>query len=234
MNKIMILCALTAALSGCGGGAADAGPASTSVPASASAPPPAAAPAGPPAPAAAPPAAPAAPAAPASSLTRYLGTWVGECQGKSTETIVISLATDGSPHTSTLDEYYEGAACTGAVLGTVRTSQDFISTYTGSVDTVVALTRAPSTPVNVQVDRFTTTIAPYVEIRTGPWVAKTDANGQTSQCLQGSQGSTCYSSDSATGGYSFDVGLYLNGNELYILNVKNDVFSLDAHYTRKP
>ncbi len=230
MNKIMILCVLMAALSGCGGGAADAGPAASSAPAAAS--PPLAASADPSAPVAAGPVRPASsagPQAPVSSLTRYLGTWVGECQVNSTETIMISLATDGSPHTSTLEQYYEGSACTGAVIGTVRRSQDFISVYTGSVDTFVGLTLVPSPPVNVHVDRFTTTIAPYVEIRTGPWVVKTDANGQTSRCLQGGEASFCYSADSSTGGYSFDEGLYLNGSDLYILNVKNDVFSLDAH-----
>lgn len=193
MKKMFVVCVIPPLFAGCGGGGGTADTVSPSqAPATSS----------------------QTTAAPASSMAPYVGTWVGDCQSRSRETIVSTVALDGTLITSAVLNYYANADCSGTIVGTDTYSENFISTYLNTVDATVSLSLSGATPaVSFKADRYTQTIAAHLVTRTG--------TGETGAGTQ-------------QAAHTFNGAAYIAGNDMYILEAQGDSLKFDSHYARKP
>jgi hypothetical protein len=170
----------------------------------------------------------AGPAAPAA-LAPYVGTWVSDCWGHQQETIVVSVALDGSVVASTEMNWYPTTGCAGSIVATEKMTANFTVTHNGAVDAVFAL--CPCTPPkSVKVDRVTWTVPAFTRTVTGSGVSPTAA-GEVRIAFDNDESALAAAGPQP--GYAKDAGLHTEANELFILSADGDTFKVDYHYKKK-
>lgn len=167
-------------------------------------------------------------------MAAYLGTWVGDCQTHSQETIVSTVGPDGALITSAVSIYFANADCSGSIVGTETLSENLISTYLNTVDATVSLSLSGATPpASFKADRYTETIAAHVVNRTGTWATRTTNDG-TFTCMDFTDNSSiCSVVATEQLAYTFNGAAYISGNDMYIMEAKGDSLRFESHYSRK-
>jgi hypothetical protein len=171
----------------------------------------------------------AGPAAPAA-LAPYIGTWVSDCYGHKRETIVVSVAADGSVLAASEMNWFPTAGCAGSIVATQKMNQNFTVTYGSPVSAVFVLCPCKD-PTSVKVDRVTWTVPAFTFSVTGSGVTPAPPDDVS---IAFDNAETERANVGPRPGYSKDGGLHTEGNEMYILLPDGDTFKVDAHYTKKP
>ncbi|HEU0367775.1 MAG TPA: hypothetical protein VFR42_01110, partial [Candidatus Acidoferrum sp.] len=85
-------------------------------------------------------------------LASYIGSYSCECAGHElySATIVLTPGTTDSVNFTTQSDYYSGANCSGAILGTLTESGTFTAKYVATVSSsVIFTTGTAAIPANV-------------------------------------------------------------------------------------
>lgn len=165
-----------------------------------------------------------------TALAPYVGTWVSDCWGHQQETIVVSVALDGSIVATTEMNWYPTSGCAGSIVATEKMNAGFTITHNGSVDAVFALC-ACDPPKSVQVDRVTWTVPAFTRTVTGSGVSPAAA-GEVRIAFDNNESASVTAGPQP--GYSKEAGLHTEGKELFILSAVGDTFKVDYHYKKKP
>ncbi|WP_317205715.1 hypothetical protein [Janthinobacterium sp.] len=206
MKILIALCATSALLAGCGGGG-DSSPEAAPAP---------------------------------SPLAAYAGVWQSDCDHRGHETLTFTPGANGtSLEVSSKSEYFSGVDCTGNVLLTMTSSANSMASYTGTVDASVQLS-ADSTPSAIKVDKVSTSSPALTLQGTGPAVVYSIKDGMRQWCFDAGNGSTVCSMDNGAPPESgihpaatVAGGLYLRGNQLFLLKASGSSFVIDLMYTKK-
>jgi hypothetical protein len=202
MKKMISLCAVSAAFAGCGGGG------------SAGAPP-----------------TPPVPVPVTLAQAAYVGTWVSDCWGHNQETIVVSMAPNGSLTASSEINWFARVGCAGPSIATEKMNANFSVTYTDTVDATFPLGPGVGA-TTVKVDRVTWTVPAFSRSVTGSGATPTASPDLI--CIAITDAETPRVSVGSQPGYSKNAGLHTAGNEMFILSADGNTYKVDVHYTKKP
>lgn len=177
-------------------------------------------------------ASPAAPSAPVA-LAAYAGTWLADCKSHEQETLVVSVAPDGSATASFGSNFFALTGCTGPIVGTAMDGVYSVH-YTDTVDATFSLkSGVPATLVKVA--RVTMSAPSYTAQFTGSGVTSEAAAGgfPPMTCIAfNDTEKRCFSvpvePSSSTNG-----GMHIDGNEMFVLSPDGAAYKVDFHYTRK-
>jgi hypothetical protein len=175
----------------------------------------------------------AMPAVAARKLDAYIGTWAADCSNHEIEYATITRLADDMVKVSSKVDYYDGADCTGSIVGTQTDTGDFPAQYAGTADATVALPPS-TTAATVKADRVTMTVPAYSLTVAGPGVTSVTKDGAPEWCMDfGNGDSTCVHNDGVHEGTTSNGALYVQDNQMYVLSANGSGFTVDQRMTRK-
>jgi hypothetical protein len=174
-------------------------------------------------------------ASPATPLAAYIGTWATACSFHAIDTIAITRA-PGSGEAISMTyktDYYSGANCTGAILGTWTRSASATAAYDGTVDASVVFTQGVAA-LPARVDKVTTTLPAHTWLVTGPGVVYSVVNGYAQWCIAYANGDGACLADPGTvsAGIALPAGLTIQHKVLYELSSVASVYQVLKGYQR--
>lgn len=175
------------------------------------------------------------PATTASKMAPYVGTWVGECDGRELPYLTIGEKA-GVQDTATYtgkSEFYSQAGCTGTVVATATYSANFSATYNSSTNANLVIPPATAA-VTAKIDHVTLAAPAYSYALTGPGVTRPVTNGQAEWCIAFGDGtSTCFRDEPVPAGPSYGQSVHLNGSKMYIVLSGVAGYGVSEVWTRK-
>lgn len=174
-----------------------------------------------------------APAGPV--LASYVGTWQADCDDHERERAVITLSPsgNGSIDIASSSDYYSGRDCTGALLATQSLNVKINASPNGTVDTSVKLS-ANAAASTITINKVNSTLPQYQLTVTGPGVKYVTIAKQQQWCIDfGNNTSTCIYDQGTQKAETNNGGLYLRGNELFVLSPGQTGFAVDTRYVRQ-
>lgn len=155
-----------------------------------------------------------------NALAKYVGSYESACMfasGHGKDLTTITQNGNGSLSLITKTTYYDGAQCTGAVVG-INTSATFTITFQAtSVEVVTGISGA------ISLDKIAASAPTVTTTFTGPNVV--------GNCVTYQNGKTCLDSLVRVGG-SANGGLYLEGSKVYTLVVGGVGYKVDSVMTK--
>ncbi len=168
-------------------------------------------------------------------LSGYGGAWEGACDDHVRETVSIALSPTSSEvlTLNTRQDYYLLSGCGGPILGTVSLSTAVNATFGGSLTAPVSLTQG-ATSASIKVDNMNTVLPPYTLVASGSGVTHVVDNGVARSCITiAGAVSACVNDNEVLPAQNRGLGLYLDGNNLYLLTPSGATFTVDHRYTKK-
>jgi hypothetical protein len=207
MKQVYLAGALLLALSACGGGATQNGPAT-----------------------------PPVSTTPATPLAAYIGTWATSCNFHAIDTATITRAPGDSEAISIAykTDYYSNADCTGTILGTWRQSASATAVYGGTVDASVVFTQGAAA-VPARVDWVTTTLPMHTWLVTGSGVVYSVVNGYAQWCINYANGDGACIADPGvvSAATVYPAGLSMQGNVFYELSSDASLYLVNKAFRRQ-
>ncbi|WP_300754600.1 hypothetical protein [Janthinobacterium sp.] len=169
------------------------------------------------------------------ALAGYVGSWQADCDDHERESAVITLSPsgNGSIDIATTSNYYSGRDCSGALLATQTISAKISASPNGTVDTSVKLS-ANTAASTITVNKINSTLPQYQLSVTGPGVKYVTIANQQQWCIDfGNGSSTCIYDEGTQKAQTNTGGLYLRGNEMFVLGTTSTGFAFDTRYVRQ-
>lgn len=162
---------------------------------------------------------------------RYAGVWKSDCNGhlQSTWTIVYL---NGSLQVNAVDNAYASSDCTGALLATVSRASDSTLNYVSTVSGQITLASGQNVR-EVDVDKLRLETSQNQFFVTGISVYEKTDSTPPSRCISYSSVEyTCWQVG-LINARSVDGGFFLDGVDLYVINISNGSEMLvDQHFRR--
>lgn len=159
-------------------------------------------------------------------LAKYAGTFTAACDGHSISTVTLTRTGTNALSVSFHDVYYQGASCTGAVVGTADSPTFMALSYQSTSSAAVSGYPSSGGITTMSVDRVTATVTGGTPTLSGSGLQLID--GQ--MCFVYTGGNTCPSASPA--GSTSQGGLSLNGSSLLVLSAITSGYELDSVYTK--
>lgn len=163
-----------------------------------------------------------------NALAKYVGSYASECTYASTHEKVFSTITKNSDGTLSIAEkevYYDGANCTGSVVGTA-TFAPVIATYQSTSTEVVTGISGPIFLDKISVAIPSSTIDFSGTNVVGPITYSFGGTNNVGYCVTYQNGRSCRDSLTRTATTS-NGGLHLDGTKLYKLIIGGVGYKVD-------
>lgn len=155
-----------------------------------------------------------------STLSKYVGSYASGCTYAGThrkDLTTIAQNSNGSLSIAVQEVYYDGAQCSGAVVGTAIVAPVTVTYQATSTEVVTGLPNA------IAFDKISVTVSASTTQFSGTNVV--------GNCVTYQNGKTCYDSLMRPAGAA-SGGLYLEGTKIYTLVVGGVGYKVDSAMTR--
>lgn len=171
---------------------------------------------------------------PANKLAAYVGNWTAGCDSHELMDVTITSPSDNTLKITTRSDYYVGANCTGAIVATETESADITATFVDTVDASIVLAPGASATQG-KVDKILAGRPASTRSITGTAVTRQVNNGQAQWCIDFGNGSKTCVWDEGTAPAQNGVagGLHIQGNVMYELMPNGSLYEAYGRYTRK-
>ena len=171
----------------------------------------------------------------AAALAGYVGSWQADCDDHERESAVITMSPsgNGSIDIATTSNYYNGRDCSGTLLATQTLNAKINASPNGTVDTSVKLS-ANTAASTITVNKINSTLPQYQLSVTGPGVKYVTIANQQQWCIQfDNNTSTCIYDEGTQKAETNTGGLYLRGNEMFVLGTTSSGFAFETRFVRQ-
>lgn len=164
-----------------------------------------------------------------NALAKYVGSYASECTLASThrkDFTTITQNSDGTLSIAVQEVYYDGAKCTGSVVGTA-TVAPLIAAYQSTSTEVVTGISGPIflDKISVAMPSSTTNFGGTNVV--GPITYSFGGTNNVGYCVTYQNGRTCYENLTRTA-TTYNGGLHLDGTKLYTLIIGGVGYKVDA------